>query len=158
MKRILIADDNELVRKSLKEMLSEGSKWLVCGEASDGDEAIGMASELKPDLIILDFKMPRVDGLRAAPQILKLMPSVPIVLYTLHKNEQIEQAARASGVRKVVSKYESADHLVESVEELLNPSNGSPLPRVLPSPAGAVLQGRPAGKKSKRAPKRTGIR
>jgi DNA-binding NarL/FixJ family response regulator len=156
MRRILIADDNELVRKSLKEMLSEGSKWLVCGEASDGDEAIGMVSELKPDLVILDFKMPRVDGLRAAAQILKLMPAVPIVLYTLHKSAQIEQAARAAGIHRVVSKYESADHLVESVEELLSPPKGSILADT-PAVAGAAdLHPRSAAKKSKRGPKRTG--
>jgi len=70
--------------------------WQVCGEATDGAEAVAMASQLRPDLIILDFKMPLGDGIRAASEILATMPSIPIVMYTLYKTEELEIGSQVS--------------------------------------------------------------
>jgi DNA-binding NarL/FixJ family response regulator len=81
----LIADDRELMRTALKAIFALRPHWQVCGEASDGAEAVAKAAQLQPDIIILHFKMPLGDGIRAASEILLAMPSIPIVMYTLIK-------------------------------------------------------------------------
>jgi DNA-binding NarL/FixJ family response regulator len=86
------------MRSALKAIFALRSHWQVCGEATDGAEAVAMASQLRPDLIILDFKMPLGEGIRAASQILTAMPSIPIVMYTLYKTEDLESAAKLVGI------------------------------------------------------------
>jgi DNA-binding NarL/FixJ family response regulator len=115
--RILIADDYESVIRSVRAILEAHSGWEVCGEATNGREAVLKASELKPDLIILDLAMPEIDGLRAAGQILAMCPTVPIVLHTLYVSAQLELEAQKYGIRKVVSKSETGA-LVKAVAEL----------------------------------------
>lgn len=116
--RILIVDDNELMRSALKTVLPRTAGWEVCGEAADGVEAIARATELKPDVIILDLVMPKMDGLQAARAISSVIPEAPIVLHTWHANAAIEQEARKSGVRKVVGKGVGIDELISALEEL----------------------------------------
>lgn len=136
--KILIADDNAVLRRLLKNVLSHKPEWNVCGEASDGNEALHLALELKPDLVVLDIAMPTMDGLRAASEILKASPEVPIILYTLHKNEQIELEGKKAGVRRVIGKSEDPELLLQCVSELLDGSkapseplsSGSALPLV----------------------------
>jgi len=117
--RILIADDSELSRKSLKNIFSRHNEWTLCGEAFDGHQAVLMAHELKPDLIILDVAMPMMDGLHAAIEILRAEPSVPIILYTLHNSAEIELGGKRIGARKVISKMDNSEVLVETIRELL---------------------------------------
>src|SRR2546430_1600125 len=101
--RVLIVDDNALARSLLRRVLeSEGLQ--VCGEAKDGRQAVDALEESKPDLIIMDFLMPTKNGLEAASEILKVAPSIPIVLNTLYFTDQLAQAAANVGVRKVISK------------------------------------------------------
>ncbi|HEY6769613.1 MAG TPA: response regulator transcription factor [Candidatus Sulfotelmatobacter sp.] len=114
--RILIADDRELMRSALKAIFALRSHWQVCGEATDGAEAVAMASQLQPDLIILDFKMPLGDGIRTASQILMAMPSIPIVMYTLYKTEELESAAKSVGIRAVVGKEDGVRSLLSAVD------------------------------------------
>jgi DNA-binding NarL/FixJ family response regulator len=114
--RILIADDRELMRSALKAIFALRSHWQVCGEATDGAEAVAMALQLQPDLIILDFKMPLGDGIRAASQILMAMPSIPIVMYTLYKTEELESAAKLVGIRAVVGKEDGVRSLLSAVD------------------------------------------
>jgi DNA-binding NarL/FixJ family response regulator len=90
--------------------------WQVCGEASDGPEAVAKAAQLQPDLIILDFKMPLGDGIRAAREILLAMPSIPIVMYTLYKTDELESAAKLVGVRAVVAKEDGVRSLLSAVD------------------------------------------
>ncbi len=98
-----------------------------------------MASQLKPDVIVLDFVMPMLNGIDAAREILKALPSVPIVLYTLHRNPQLERDAIEAGVRKVISKGEGSDLLIASLQELLA-AGPTPLgPLCLPSKPSAEL-------------------
>ncbi len=78
-----------------------------------------MASHLKPDVIVLDFAMPMLNGIEAAQEILKALPSVPIVLYTLHKSPQLERDAIEAGIRKVISKGEDSNALIAGLQELL---------------------------------------
>jgi len=83
-KRILIADDHESVLRALRAMLGANPAWKTCGDAVDWREAFARATELRPDLVILDLVMPRMDGLSAAQAISKLLPIVPIAINTLH--------------------------------------------------------------------------
>ena len=82
--RIFIADDHEVVRKGLISLLEAQPGWEVCGEAGDGREAVEKASELKPDITILDIGMPSLNGLEATRQILKVNPDAKILVLTLH--------------------------------------------------------------------------
>jgi len=117
-KQILIVDDNQWVLRGLRELLRDNPRWEICGEAVDGKEAVATATKLRPDLIILDYAMPRLDGLGAAKQIHELLPKVPIVLHTLYASTELDLAANKYGIRRVVEKTRSAA-LISAVEELL---------------------------------------
>ena len=118
--RILIADDHSLVRKVLKTTLEKHSDWQVCGQATNGLEAVQKAAELHPDLIILDFAMPVMDGLGAARQILSTSPSVPILIFTNYYFPSLVLEADLAGVRQVIDKGRAGNELLFAVETLLN--------------------------------------
>jgi len=125
--KILIADDSTLIRPMLAAALSARKDWTVCGEASNGRQAVLLAFQLRPDVILVDFLMPTLSGLQAAEQILKVMPLVPIVLYTMSDNAQLEAEAKSIGIRKVISKANSSN-LVAALEEILGkPRQDGPL-------------------------------
>jgi len=117
-KRILIADDHESVLRGVRAMLEAHPGWEVCGEAANGYEALTKAIELRPDLIILDFAMPELDGLKAADEISKLLPGVRIVLHTIYGAGVVLEANR-HGIFRVVEKAKSGA-LVSAIEELFN--------------------------------------
>src|SRR5690242_15524928 len=81
--RILIVDDNTVVRQQMRSVLESHSDWQVCGEAADGTEAVRKNRELHPDLVILDFSMPNMNGLRAAQEIARHTPNVPMLLFSI---------------------------------------------------------------------------
>jgi DNA-binding NarL/FixJ family response regulator len=114
--RILIADDREEMRTALKTLFAVRPHWEICGEAEDGQDAVRKATQLQPDLIVLDFRMPRANGLLAASEICKTMPAVPIVMYTLYKGVHLEAAAKRAGVRRVVAKQDGAQELLGAME------------------------------------------
>jgi two-component system vancomycin resistance associated response regulator VraR len=114
--RILIAEDRESMRKALKLLFLTRPHWEVCGEAEDGSEAIKKAAQLHPDLIVMDFRMHDLDGLRAANEIFRSTPSVPIVMYTMYKNEELEATAKLAGIRCVIGKEEGALTLMRAIE------------------------------------------
>jgi DNA-binding NarL/FixJ family response regulator len=111
------------MRDALKAIFALRPHWQVCGEASDGAEAVAMAAQLQPDLIILDFKMPLADGIQAASKILIAMPLTPIVMYTLYKTEELESAAKLIGVRAVVGKENGVRSLLSAVDAELTSKN-----------------------------------
>ncbi|HXO87010.1 MAG TPA: response regulator transcription factor [Candidatus Acidoferrales bacterium] len=131
MRKILIADDSDNTRIYIRNaLLSRG--WTVCGEATDGLQAVQMASQLKPDLVILDLSMPVLTGLEAAKEILQAAPGLPIVLFTLHEAPQVREAAARVGVLKVVSKEAGLAPLFTAIEESLRRAEASPLDPVGP--------------------------
>jgi CheY-like chemotaxis protein len=115
--RILIADDNQAVRDNLTEILKNRDGWEVCAAVEDGQQAILKATELNPDLIILDLSMPVMDGLQAARRIGQILPMIPILIYTLHDASLVESEAKDAGVRHVVTKG-NVNALLSLVENL----------------------------------------
>lgn len=131
--RILIADDHIILRTTLKALLESHAGWEVCGEAADGLEAIEKAAELKPDVIILDLSMPKLDGLQAASQISAAAPNVPILLYTSYAfSPDAKGEAKKYGVREVINKGASPDQLVSALESLQPPKSQASLDEALP--------------------------
>ncbi|MGB7024010.1 MAG: response regulator transcription factor [Candidatus Acidiferrales bacterium] len=118
-KKILIADDNALVRKLLRIMLEGQKGWQICAEATNGSEAILKAQESRPDAVILDFAMPLLDGLDAAREITRVLPSVPILLFTLYDSPEMTLAAKEAGVSRVLPKTASGLPLIQAVRDLL---------------------------------------
>ncbi len=118
MVRILVVDDNPSVRHYLRAILEQQSSWRVCGEARTGAEALRLVLESSPDLILLDYQLPDLNGVYVAKQICDLFPKIPILMVTLHLSRQLAHAARLAGVRGVCSKQDIGS-VVEGVEVLL---------------------------------------
>jgi DNA-binding NarL/FixJ family response regulator len=121
--RFLIVDDSELVRKSLRTVLRVNPEWEVCGEAADGESAVEMFKQLHPNIVILDFQMPGINGIETARRMSAIAPEVPILLFTQHASSDLERHAREVGIRSVVSKT-NAFPMVGMIEALLG-SGGS---------------------------------
>jgi DNA-binding NarL/FixJ family response regulator len=117
--RILVADDHESVRKGVCVILGTRGDIEVCGEASNGQEAIDKAQELKPDLIILDITMPVLSGIDAAEVIRKRLPHIPILFLSMHQGRQIIAEAKRIGVSGYVRKSDAAATLLNAVDALL---------------------------------------
>jgi DNA-binding NarL/FixJ family response regulator len=116
--RFLIVDDSELVRKSLRTVLRANPNWEICGEAADGESAVQLFKELHPNIVILDFQMPGMNGIETARRMSEIAPDVPIILFTQHASSDLERHAREAGIRSVVSKT-NAFPMLGMIEELL---------------------------------------
>jgi DNA-binding NarL/FixJ family response regulator len=123
--RFLVVDDSELVRKSLRTVLQANPDWEVCGEAADGESAVALFKELHPNIVILDFQMPGMNGIETARRMSEIAPAVPIVLFTQHASSDLEKHAREAGIRSVVSKT-NAFPMVGMIEALLGPTDPDP--------------------------------
>jgi DNA-binding NarL/FixJ family response regulator len=106
MLRILIADDNPPVRRGVRTLLELNADWRVCGEAVDGADAVEKAHQLAPDLILMDFIMPQMNGIQAALEIAKSGTNIPILLFTVNLSPQIIELAREAGLQGAISKTE----------------------------------------------------
>src|ERR1700720_858827 len=107
-KKILIADDDSLVRNVLRSFLESQTRFKVCGEAVNGLDAIEKARTLNPDLIVMDLSMPVMNGIEAGSVLRAMLPQVPIVIYTRHDISMIEPHALAVRVRAVIQKHDMA--------------------------------------------------
>lgn len=119
MVRILVADDNAAVRHYLRGLLELKTTWRVCGEVPTGVEALQRVKEDPPDVILLDFQMPDVNGIDVARQINRLFPEIPILMVTIHLSKQLAEEARRVGIRGVCLKSDVGS-IVEAVDMLLN--------------------------------------
>ena len=119
--RILVIDDGDSVRDVIGLFL-EHAGFEVCGEAADGVEAIEQARKLKPDLIVLDLVMPRMNGAEAASVLHQTMPDVPVVILTLYQDVLGPSLASTIGVKAILDKTEGLDKLVACVRSLLRPA------------------------------------
>jgi DNA-binding NarL/FixJ family response regulator len=116
MIRILLADDHNIVRKGLRGTLEEYDDWNVCGEASNGREAVRLALELKPDIVVLDLTMPELNGIEATRQIKKSLPQTEILIFTMHETEEMILRAFEAGARGFVLKSDDELELVEAIK------------------------------------------
>jgi DNA-binding NarL/FixJ family response regulator len=119
-KCILIVDDSAAIRKTLRLVLERQEGWEVCGEAEHGREGVEKAQQLKPDLVVLDLSMPVMNGLEAAHELKRLLPTMPLLMFTNFYSAHLEKEALRAGVAAVVSKSESAE-LVSHIQALLEP-------------------------------------
>jgi DNA-binding NarL/FixJ family response regulator len=116
--RVLIADDHDATRKGVRTILSyDGIE--ICGEASNGIEAVTNAVQLRPDLVILDLTMPVMGGLEAARELRKILPDIPVLVYSMHESDQLIQESKRVGVRGYVSKSEISKALPAAVNALV---------------------------------------
>ena len=116
---ILIADDSEMVRAKIRQALERETDFELCGEASDGLEAVAKAKALTPDLILLDVKMPRLTGLEVAGILRYTQPRIRIMMVTMYAEELNEKLTSLFGIDAVFSKSEGVTKLIERVENLL---------------------------------------
>jgi DNA-binding NarL/FixJ family response regulator len=118
-RRILLADDHEIVRRGLRSILGTRPDWEICGEAADGREAVDEAKRLLPDLVIMDIGMPGLNGLGATRQIIRELPGTEVLILTMHQSEQIVWEVLDAGARGFVLKSDAGSDLVAAAEALL---------------------------------------
>jgi DNA-binding NarL/FixJ family response regulator len=115
MPRVLIVDDHAFIRRGVQTILHPFPEWEFCGEAENGKEAIRMADELKPEVIIMDISMPGLNGIEATRAIRKTQPSVKIVLLTLHDSSELLRIAFRAGARGYLLKTDAEQELVKAL-------------------------------------------
>ncbi|MGA9392259.1 MAG: response regulator transcription factor [Candidatus Sulfotelmatobacter sp.] len=118
MVRILVVDDNPAVRHYLRALLEQQSTWQVCDEARTGEEALQRVVKNPPDMILLDFQMPDLNGLDVAREITKIFPQIPILMVTVHLSKQLAEEARRAGIRGACAKTDVGS-IVQAVDALL---------------------------------------
>jgi DNA-binding NarL/FixJ family response regulator len=126
--RVLVADDSDGVRELVVLLLDMESDFTVVGQAKDGVEAVSRARELKPDLIVLDLSMPRLDGISALPRILAESPESRVALFTGVDEPAVEREGRAAGADAVLPKELGATSLVERLREVCKGPRAEPRP------------------------------
>ncbi len=113
--RLLIVDDHEVVRRGVRSLLSEHADWEICGEAVDGQDALEKARELKPDLIVMDVSMPRLNGLEATRQVRGILPDCEVLVLSQHENSEMARQALKAGARGYVAKSSISRDLIYAV-------------------------------------------
>jgi DNA-binding NarL/FixJ family response regulator len=114
--RVLIADDHHLIRRGVRDLLTARDGWQVVGEACNGTDAVQKAVSLRPDVAILDFSMPELNGPGAAAQIAKQAPETGVVVLTMHDSEQVMREVLQAGARGLVLKSDADRDLIEAVD------------------------------------------
>jgi DNA-binding NarL/FixJ family response regulator len=116
--RILIADDHEVIRNSLRGLLSRREGWQICGEAVHGREAVEMAKRLRPDIVVLDVSMPLLNGIEVTFQIRKALPRTEILIITMHETKELVEQVMSAGARAYLLKSDATAHIEAAVETL----------------------------------------
>jgi two-component system nitrate/nitrite response regulator NarL len=119
-KRVLLVDDSTIMRSVVRQLFDAHPKFVVCGEAEHGRDAIEKAPDLRPDLIVLDLSMPVMNGLEAAPLLIKILPDVWIILFSMYDYPDILRASKAAGIHAVVAKSKASTHLIPQAEALVS--------------------------------------
>jgi DNA-binding NarL/FixJ family response regulator len=138
--RILLVDDHDIARQGIHSLLVSQPGWEVCGEARTGREALRLAADLRPDVVVTDILMPDLNGLDGARQIRKLLPAVEILILSGHEDVGLIQPAFDAGVQAYIFKSQARAHLIPAVKSLLA---GKPYR----TPEVAAILARPGGRK-----------
>ena len=118
MIRILIADDHAVVRTGVRRILEDHPNWSVVAEAADGKEAITKTIATKPDVAIVDHSLPLIDGTEVTRQVRQRVPSVEVLIFTMHDDESLLREALSAGARSYVQKSDAGQHLISAVRSL----------------------------------------
>jgi DNA-binding NarL/FixJ family response regulator len=118
-KRVLVVDDNPSIRSLLRSLIESDEQFTVCGDAEDGVKGIEKAKQTSPDLILLDLSMPNMNGAEAAPILKRILPHVPIILFTMHKDSFGKALAAAVRVDRVIAKPDGMSRLLECMRDVL---------------------------------------
>jgi DNA-binding NarL/FixJ family response regulator len=116
---ILIADDHELLRRGLVSTLTEMENWEVVGQAANGREAVTLATQLRPQIVVLDITMPELNGLEATRQILDSVPETRVLVLSVHESEQVVREVLAAGAQGYLLKSDAGRELVAAVQAVL---------------------------------------
>ncbi len=116
--RVLIVDDHEVVRRGVRSLLTTQPFVEICGEAVDGRDAVEKATLLKPDLVVMDISMPKLNGLEATREIRALLPDTEVVILSQHETPQMAQEAFHSGARGYVVKSSVSKNLFAALEKV----------------------------------------
>ena len=131
--RILVADDHEVMRMGIRNLIESVPNWTVSAEASTGREAVDLAVHTPPDIIIMDITMPEMNGFEAAAKISEICPQVPVIMFSLHLSEDVMGRFKTGAIRGAVAKSEAARDLLDAVRSVLAggtffPSRPAPKP------------------------------
>ena len=118
MLRILIADDHEIVRKGVRDVIEAHSGWEVCGEASDGQQAMEIALREKPDVAVLDISLPILNGVAVTRRLRQECPGVKVLLFTMHDDDETVSGGLSAGARGYILKTDSERHLEAAISAL----------------------------------------
>jgi DNA-binding NarL/FixJ family response regulator len=117
--KILAVDDHEVVHQGILMILQSRPDWEICGQARNGAQAVEMAQELQPDVIIMDITMPVMNGLDATRQIAKMGLRSPVVVFTMHESQGLMESVQSAGGRGLVLKSRAAHDLIEALERVI---------------------------------------
>lgn len=116
--RILVVDDHDVVREGLRALLAPQKHWQICGQAASGREAVEKALQLRPDLVVMDFTLPEMNGLDATRRIRKALPQTEVLILTVHDSEALIKEAFLAGAKAFVVKTDTRLHLIPALETL----------------------------------------
>jgi two-component system response regulator DegU len=118
--RILIVDDHDIVRHGVRDILETQDEWEVVGEGSDGFEAIQLNERLKPDAVVMDINMPRMNGLEATHEIMKLNPNCKVLILTVYDGSRFWPSIQNAGAKGLVSKSRAIDELTPALKAIIS--------------------------------------
>jgi DNA-binding NarL/FixJ family response regulator len=113
-----VADNQDVLRRGLRILLTGHPGWSVCGDAKNGKEAVALVRELKPEIVILDLDLPDLNGIEATRQIKEALPATEILFFTTHEEDHVIAQALRAGARGYLLKSESEDKLIEGIESV----------------------------------------
>jgi DNA-binding NarL/FixJ family response regulator len=119
MPRVLIVDDHAVIRRGVQGILSSYPEWELCGEAANGQDAVRLTGELRPEIVIMDVSMPGLNGLEATRIIHEVLPEIKVLLLTLHSSSEFVRTAFRAGARGYVLKSDAQKELVRALDVVL---------------------------------------
>lgn len=119
MPRVLIVDDSDIFRRSLRAILESHHGCEVCGEAANGEDAARLAQELRPDAVAIDISLPGINGIEATRAIRSKLPDVTIVVMSLHQSKELVKAVKTAGASGYVLKSQADPDLVDAIHALV---------------------------------------
>jgi DNA-binding NarL/FixJ family response regulator len=117
--RILLADDHDLVRRGLRPLIESEWGWEICGEASNGREAVAMAEKLQPQIVVLDVQMPELNGVEATRQIKRALPETEVLILTGQESEDLVHQILAAGARGYLLKSDAGSQIIPAIKALI---------------------------------------